>query len=329
MMSPIPADPGYMAPRQAMINKWSAENHQAKPRVRPEAEEIAKTHQGSVGLLLELQGKPVYRPPPKPKPQPKDFGNANVKKMRQVQAANRRRQREETAEKTQPVKVLPQSEKYKEVPSKLSEHLKKDAPPPRPQSANYLRSHSRTGGAPRQRGRSPSPGPAAPRRRSPSPAPRSQSAAELRGSGDVNFVAHNARSVKKYQPPRAPSAMSQQALEAKRKYDEVTYKKGQVPKYLQNRQNQWKKEEEDRIRNTPDPDMPPGHRKMPNDERKKTLQILKDKEKELMNELHQLPIHTETLRAKMRRKEVEGKIAEVEEAIKIFSRSKVFVKIDS
>ncbi len=52
-------------------------------------------------------------------------------------------------------------------------------------------------------------------------------------------------------------------------------------------------------------------------------------EKELTNELRKLPLHTETLRAKTKRKEVEGKIAEVEEAIKIFSRSKVFVKIDS
>ena len=57
-------------------------------------------------------------------PQPKDFGNANVRKMRQVQAANRRRQREEEAEKNQPMKVLPQSEKYKEVSSKVAEHLK-------------------------------------------------------------------------------------------------------------------------------------------------------------------------------------------------------------
>lgn len=57
-------------------------------------------------------------------PQPKDFGNANLKKMRQVQAMNRRRQREEDADKKKPVKVLPQSEKYKEVSSKLSEHIK-------------------------------------------------------------------------------------------------------------------------------------------------------------------------------------------------------------
>ena len=59
-----------------------------------------------------------------------------------------------------------------------------------------------------------------------------------------------------------------------------------------------------------------------------TLFILTE-EKELTKELHQLPIHTETLRAKNRRKDVEGRIAEVEEAIKIFSRKKVFVKIDS
>ncbi len=45
---------------------------------------------------------------------------------------------------------------------------------------------------------------------------------------------------------------------------------------LQNRQKQWKHEEEERIRNIPDPDMPPGHRKMPDDERRKTLQILKE-----------------------------------------------------
>lgn len=65
MMSPIPPDPGYnRAASQAMVNKWST-NDKPQPRVRPEAEDIAKTHQGSIGLLFELQGKPVYRPPPK------------------------------------------------------------------------------------------------------------------------------------------------------------------------------------------------------------------------------------------------------------------------
>ena len=52
-------------------------------------------------------------------------------------------------------------------------------------------------------------------------------------------------------------------------------------------------------------------------------------EKDLALELQKLPINAVTLRAKTKKREVEGQIAEVEEAIKIFSRSKVFVKIDS
>lgn len=54
----------------------------------------------------------------------KDFSNENVKKMRQVQALNRRRKKEEELGKQKPVKVLPQSEKYREVPSKVTEKLK-------------------------------------------------------------------------------------------------------------------------------------------------------------------------------------------------------------
>ena len=45
---------------------------------------------------------------------------------------------------------------------------------------------------------------------------------------------------------------------------------------LQSRQNQWQRESEERIRNMPDPDMPPGHRKMAEEERLKTLEILKE-----------------------------------------------------
>ena len=41
-----------------------------------------------------------------------------------------------------------------------------------------------------------------------------------------------------------------------------------------------------------------------------------------------LPIRTDTLRVQNQKKELEDKIAEVEEAIKIFSRPKVYVKID-
>ena len=41
-----------------------------------------------------------------------------------------------------------------------------------------------------------------------------------------------------------------------------------------------------------------------------------------------LPIRTDTLRLRTVKQELENQLAEIEEAIKIFSRPKVFVKID-
>ena len=51
-------------------------------------------------------------------------------------------------------------------------------------------------------------------------------------------------------------------------------------------------------------------------------------EKELVQELAALPIGRDTVRVRNKRKEVESKLTELEEAIKIFSRPKVFVKVD-
>ena len=43
---------------------------------------------------------------------------------------------------------------------------------------------------------------------------------------------------------------------------------------LKDRQKAWRAEEEERIVNRPDPDMPPGHRRMPDNERRETLALL-------------------------------------------------------
>ena len=52
-------------------------------------------------------------------------------------------------------------------------------------------------------------------------------------------------------------------------------------------------------------------------------------EADLHKQLATMPIRTDTLRVRTRRETLERKIGEVEEAIKIFSRPKVFVKLDS
>jgi len=50
--------------------------------------------------------------------------------------------------------------------------------------------------------------------------------------------------------------------------------------------------------------------------------------KELLDELSSMPIRNDTLRIRTKREELEQKLDKVEEAMKIFSRKKVFVKLD-
>ena len=44
---------------------------------------------------------------------------------------------------------------------------------------------------------------------------------------------------------------------------------------LKHRQEQWKKDEAERIANTPDPSVPEGHRVLPENERRDTLALLR------------------------------------------------------
>ncbi|XP_077998986.1 enkurin domain-containing protein 1-like isoform X2 [Glandiceps talaboti] len=320
LSSPIPPDPQYQA-----RNGWSTNDTAPRPRVKPEAEAIAEKHRGSVGLLLQLEGQEA---------ESRDYTKENVRKMRQIQSVNRRRREEEQRKSTEPVKALPQSEKYKTVPSKLAENLNQPPAAPRPSSANYLRSHSRPG-TPEIRGRSVSPAgnrrpvSAGSARASSTDALDSPTAAELKlqKSDNVNYVALNARQTRYMQQRRSPSARAIE--EHKKRLEEAhrSYKKGEVPSYLRSRQKQWDQEAEERRRNTPDPDMPPGHAAMPEKERLETLDVLKQKEHELTNELSRLSVTADTMRARAKRADLESRISEIEEAIKIFSRRKVFVKL--
>lgn len=49
----------------------------------------------------------------------------------------------------------------------------------------------------------------------------------------------------------------------------------------------------------------------------------------LVNELLSLPLKADSLSVRSRRAHLECRLSEIEEAIKIFSRDKVYVKIDS
>jgi len=145
---------------------------------------------------------------------------------------------------------------------------------------------------------------------------------------DVNHIGQNVRRAPSPLRPRPPSVIAAEQLAAKKEEAQKRYQRGKVPKYLKVRQEQWKKEEAIRIANMPDPSIPPGHTLMPREERLQTLANLQEKQTELIAQLNALPVRVDTLRVKTRKAELERKLAEIEDAIKIFSRPKVFVKVD-
>lgn len=59
------------------------------------------------------------------------------------------------------------------------------------------------------------------------------------------------------------------------------------------------------------------------------FQIFFAEENELVSELSALPLRMDTFRIRSQKQELENKIAEIDEAKKIFNRPKVFVKVDS
>ncbi|XP_020291955.1 uncharacterized protein PF11_0213 [Pseudomyrmex gracilis] len=107
----------------------------------------------------------------------------------------------------------------------------------------------------------------------------------------------------------------------------TNYRKGVVPKYLRDRKEAHEKEQKAKTEAL-HPDCPEGHVSLPDHERKETLRLLKKNYQEYVNELNMMPIKTDTLRAQRRKVEIEKQLNKLEEGIKIFSRPKVYVKIN-
>ncbi|XP_047384068.1 enkurin domain-containing protein 1 isoform X4 [Sciurus carolinensis] len=157
--------------------------------------------------------------------------------------------------------------------------------------------------------------------------------AQLQGPGlGVDFISHNAQVAKK--APRRHSCSLQalaQVLEQQRQAQEHynATQKGHVPRYLLERRDMWRREAEARQHSQPDPAVPPGHTCMPENQRLETLNNLLQSQSQLLRELVLLPAGADSLRAQGHRVELDRKLVQVEEAIKIFSRPKVFVKMDA
>ena len=77
-----------------------------------------------------------------------------------------------------------------------------------------------------------------------------------------------------------------------------------------------------------DAECPPGMVRMDESERVETLRVMTASLAECKRKLQKLPLSSDTPSAIRRRNELEGKMKELEGAITIFSRPKVFVVND-
>jgi len=102
------------------------------------------------------------------------------------------------------------------------------------------------------------------------------------------------------------------------------HRAGAVPKYLKARQTEWREAEENRIASIPDPDCPPGHRLLGEEERGARVATMEQQQASLLRDLACLPVSSDTRRVRMKR-ETEVALADLDDRLREFQRAKVFV----
>uniref|UniRef100_A0A3Q0SFN1 Enkurin domain containing 1 n=1 Tax=Amphilophus citrinellus TaxID=61819 RepID=A0A3Q0SFN1_AMPCI len=303
-----------------------------QPRISPSATHILERGQkGVVGELLKLDSVNVAIVPKQSKLM-HDFGKENIRRLREIQKRCKEQEAERAQSHSVPVKALWTSSKYQSVPSRVMVQLQARTIyfsslgfNHSPQCQNFLKAHSHGGSAAPQRPQSKTSHATGQRRAS------CDSAQDLNLEVriakvlvfSIDFIKHNARAAGKTVLRRSQSLTN---LKDKTVPSAV---KGEVPQYLVERKEQWRKEKEERRRNAPDPTVPAGHTQMPENERQETLKSLKETHRSLVTELLSLPLKADNLSVRSRRAQLDCRLSEIEEAIKIFSRDRVYVKIDS
>ncbi|KAJ3216076.1 hypothetical protein HDU67_009956 [Dinochytrium kinnereticum] len=121
--------------------------------------------------------------------------------------------------------------------------------------------------------------------------------------------------------------------------------KGQLPRYLVDRKMEWAEKEKERLMALEIEKIPRGMTLVPEEERLETLRLLTDRklirtsirctanpcstdEKKLIQELSQFSLVVEGIRQRKRKGDLEAKLREVEDAIEMFSRPKVYISRD-
>ncbi len=103
---------------------------------------------------------------------------------------------------------------------------------------------------------------------------------------------------------------------------------GRLPGYLVARKASLERADALRAQQALDPSCPPGHTLVPDADRIRTLNMHEARLAALMAEVRALSITADTARARAHRADLEARISQTEDAVRFFSRSKVYVKTD-
>lgn len=288
-LTPFAPDPGYEH-TAGFYPKGRPQDPTPLGCVRPEARDIAlRQTQGTIARLLQDADQP---PPTRKPPKPKNHSRANHHRI--LEQAERGRRRREEIDKT--ARPITSSGKYTHIPSKVNTNLE-----PRPLTAPM---------------------------NSEPQLPKIVIRPPTASNTKKNYLAGNIRAASRQGVRNDPRQEKLAELQKRKEKDLAQHQTGKLPQYLVSRRQQWKKTEEERIANRPDPSIPPGHTLMSQQERRHTLGVLSQHQATLTQELRSFPLRSDTLKHKLKKAELETKLAEIEDALKLFSRPKVFVKVD-
>ncbi|CAF2641420.1 unnamed protein product [Rotaria sp. Silwood2] len=321
---PIPPDPGYgndtRVPSDAYHGNRPVRLHGS------DAKTIYKRAIASAGapFYLDVQCSKNFHKPPK------NHLNENLKRIRRIMRETQQRQKTKEQPEQTPMKALWHSKQYDHVQSKVKQKLEEDTQRSlsRPQSAqgNFLHAHGNTGP---QYLRSQS---ACNSRRASVGSSVNMATTQADNKTKPDYVKINSQYVKTI--PKVRKTVGEEAVEQTREKREKEMKayqekqKGRVPNYIEKIKE---KRDEDLYQariNAPDPDCPPGHVKVDNNQRMSTLSQLQSNRTELEKKLCHLPIRNDSVTLRRTKEDIEKKIVELDEAIQIFSKPKVFIKMD-
>ncbi|XP_064016698.1 enkurin domain-containing protein 1 isoform X2 [Pogoniulus pusillus] len=318
---------GPLAPAASLCPAPGSARGLPAPRIRPSGRSFLERGQkGTLGLLLHLQGISLDGALPARRKEAKDHEKENLRRIKEIQRQCKEKEQAREQSQPRPVRALWKSQRYQQVESKVKAKLQESCQPAPPQALNFLRAHSACGPGIKPC-RSPSPQPA----RAEAGADPEAAGAKVEGRG-IDFIKHNARNAKRAPLRRSQSLQALAELLEQKQQEQEDYnrqQKGHVPQYLLQRRELWRRQREEQLRSLPDPDTPPGHSLVPEGQRLETLSNLEQSQEQLVKELLMLPVRADTLSLQKRRVELERKLSQLEEAIRIFSRPKVFIKLDS